>query len=1033
MLLKETNIKKELFYCFISGTLSFITVYIFLGLHGLDLNVPFQYWGDAFGGLTAAQNFITGNGRYLFPNMGAPGVVSNINIPDTTSIHYFGMWILSLFIKEAGLLVNILYIFSFIAIAISATISLRLLNIGSITSVIGGVLYSLLPYHFTRGTGHLFLSTYFIIPFACVIILWLMNGEIIFNKPDLNIKKIYKKILSIFPIKTIFAIIFTILIGMDNIYYAIFALLGITFSILWNQLNNFNINRLLFSLIILAILILTLMINLIPFIFSIFSGIDSGLEGSREIRDVEFYSLKFSQLVLPNRSHRIPLLAEIRNYYDNIISISNNENSNSTLGMFISIGLIMSLFIAMRYKVKNNINYYIKNSAILNVFMIILGSVGGISSIISFFISSLRCYNRLSIYIAFYSLFIVIYFIEYLLQKCKITNYIKYIIILFIGILAILDITVPSNKDNTNTKVKYYSDKSFVKKIEDITPENSMIFQLPFVPSRHHAHFVNMGVYQQFTPFVHSNTLKWSYRATSNSIAERWQSYVASKPADEMLKHLAGVGFNGLYIDKNGYSTSDEYNIIRNKIIEITGVEPIVSNNGRLEYFLLTEYFLDLVKTFNQQEVKIYSNWNKIIITDFNKSLNVSNKFDETLLSGWNAIEPWGVWSQGKTSNICFVILEKTDLTLRFDFDLFPSPTRFNVEVNGFKIESYESIGRCEIIIPVKKEYLTEKDGEFPVNIQFNIENPLSPSRDKRIIGIGLKNYVIRKGSYLDELEKITDYNMILNVSNNFNNTLISGWNIMEPWGVWSQGKTSKISFVILEKRDLVLRFYFDLFPNPTRFNVEVNGIKLESYERVGRCEVIVSIKEEYLTEESGVFPVNIQFNIENPLSPGGGDPRIIGIGLKNYTISTGIYSYVNNLKRVTDFNKVLNVSNDFDNTLISGWNIMEPWGVWSQGKTSKISFVILEKRDLVLHFNFDLFPNPTKFNVEVNGIKLESYEKVGRCEVIVFVKKEYLTEESGVFPVNIQFNIENPLNPGGGDSRIIGIGLTNYIINVEK
>jgi len=152
-------------------------------------------------------------------------------------------------------------------------------------------------------------------------------------------------------------------------------------------------------------------------------------------------------------------------------------------------------------------------------------------------------------------------------------------------------------------------DKEFIEEIEKLTPAGSMVFQLPFVRYNHIDFYKNMGTYDHYYPFIHSKTLKWSYRAPLFSAVERWQMLVAGSTVDNMLKHLAGVGFAGVYLDKFGYD-SDEYNKLRNSIIKITGIEPITSKNKRMEYLYLGEYFENMKKGFNVAEKKIYENWN---------------------------------------------------------------------------------------------------------------------------------------------------------------------------------------------------------------------------------------------------------------------------------------------------------------------------------------------------------------------------------------------------------------------------------------
>lgn len=731
--MKKLNNKvwSEILYGILSGVISLILAYIIFDLKHIDLNVPFTYVGDAMDTLKVAQNFITGGGRFLFPNMGAPGMVTTENIPDICTIQYFCMWLLSFVIKRQGLLVNVYYLLTFVTISASTTISLRILRNSVGLSILGGILYAFLPYHFLRGESHIFLSTYAMVPLTCVLTIWMMNGELNFNNFKNNKNRIF------------IAIIIALYIGFNNTYYIYFAGILMSFSTIVNFIKNRDWVILKNNIKLLLITIVSIVINLIPYFIARFENLKYGLEGTRTLRDVELYSLKFSQLVLPIQNHRIDLFAKIRQAYDNSVSISINENIGSTLGIFMSIGLILSIFIIMCVRKHEDDN--IISCAILNVFILVLASVGGISSIIVFILKDFRCYNRLSVFVAFYSLVTIIYYLESILMKIP-KDYFRKIIIILIGCISILDITPKSyiQKDavdyNSNN---YYMHEDFIRDIENITPKESMIFQLPFIGSNYHTGYKKMGVYQQFYPFIHSTKLKWSYRAQSGSTAEKWQKKIASLPTEQMLKYLASVKFSGIYIDCDGYE-DDEADKLIDDIARITNVQPIYSNNRRLVYFYLDKYMEELRNSFDKQEQLIYSNWENMgytLLQQKQTNLNVSDKFYDILLDGWSNIEDWGVWSDGNNASIGFCILEKHDIEVDMKFEKIIDPLEFDILVNNRKIGEYSITNNQDSLkFSINKDILEETNNLFNINIEFQIKNPKSPNEyDNRLLGIGLK------------------------------------------------------------------------------------------------------------------------------------------------------------------------------------------------------------------------------------------------------------------------------------------------------
>ena len=741
--------KKELFYCSLSGCIGIIAAYFFLGLNNIDLTVPFSYSLDALHVLRFAQNYVTGGGRFYHPNMGAPGTFTMANWPDVfANTAHMGMWFLSLFINCAGLLVNVFYICTFATISIAATLSLRLLRVAPSVSIMGGVLYSLLPYHLFRGIYHLWLSEYSIVPLACVLILWIMNGELSFNNPITTQKNIFKKIPAYFNRKIAFSLIIAIFIGLATPPYMMFACLGIIFALGWNFLETRDIKKTLAPAVVLVMIFLTVAINFIPYFLTVINNMESALIGTRSSRDVELFSLKLIQLILPTLNHRIPLFERITSYYYNHINISFNENAFSSLGLLMSIGFLASLYIAMSRRKSNLININVKNSSILNVFMLLLGSVGGFASLIAFFTSTNRAYNRISLFIAFYALFISCRFLSAFFKRYNFHKSIVVVLVVVIGVLSSFDQVSPVHASRSRRhEERFNMHRMFIEEIEYITPEGSMIFQLPFLPFDHHVNYNAIDKYELFIPFIHSNSLRWSYTAQSRSAAERWQRKVSNMETGEMMKHLAAVGFRGLYIDTFGFS-EEKNNEMRYEIVSITGVTPIVSKDGRMVYFYLGDYFEILLNTLSENERRRFSSWDNclpiIISQNYGKIYNSSNQFGGMLTSGWSSVENWGVWSNDNVAKISFATFDKSDLTINMHFDVFPNPLFFSIYVNNVKVNDYVFSGSGHsLTLTIFEDYLIESGGLYNVVIRFNIENPKSPGADPRILGIGLHRLII--------------------------------------------------------------------------------------------------------------------------------------------------------------------------------------------------------------------------------------------------------------------------------------------------
>src|SRR5690606_17161453 len=124
---------------------------------------------------------------------------------------------------------------------------------------------------------------------------------------------------------------------------------------------------------------------------------------------------------------------------------------------------------------------------LLNISAVLLATIGGFGSIFALLISpQIRAYNRISVYIAFISLFALAVLIDLLIKKYNKSklHYTAMVgVICILIIIGILDQTDRSLIPNYQLlKEEYLNDREFVGNIESSVPESSIIYQLPYVP-----------------------------------------------------------------------------------------------------------------------------------------------------------------------------------------------------------------------------------------------------------------------------------------------------------------------------------------------------------------------------------------------------------------------------------------------------------------------------------------------------------------------------------------------------------------------
>jgi phosphoglycerol transferase len=127
-----------------------------------------------------------------------------------------------------------------------------------------------------------------------------------------------------------------------------------------------------------------------------------------------------------------------------------------------------------------------------------------------------------------------------------------------------------------------------------------MIFQLPYIPFPEYPSVNQMKDYDHFRAYLHSKNLRWSYGAMKGREGDVWQKQISSAPLSELVLKLAFAGFNGIYIDRYGYV--DKGAQIESEIAEKLGSNPVISGNGRLVFFNMTEFNKRLKERYAEPE-----------------------------------------------------------------------------------------------------------------------------------------------------------------------------------------------------------------------------------------------------------------------------------------------------------------------------------------------------------------------------------------------------------------------------------------------
>ncbi|MDT4896044.1 MAG: hypothetical protein QOH25_1121 [Acidobacteriota bacterium] len=550
-----------------------------------DLKIPFAYFGDALLVNVATKGAMEEGWWFHNSSLGAPADLKYYVFPAIDNFHFLWIKVISIFTSNHALTINLFYLLTFPLTTITSLYFFRHFKFSYSAALLGSLLYTFLPYHFFR-SYHLFLAAYYLLPLMILVMLWLCSGEpflvdFVENKrwPKLELKSY----------KAIFSISVCALVGSCGIYYPFFSCFLLLIAGISASIGRKSIYPLVAPIILVGFMSLVVLINLSPrLIYQHNHGASS--VGVRRVQDAEYLGLKITQLILPIGGHRIPSLAELKYQYN--LGPLVTENDTASLGMVASIGFLILIFWLFFKKAKIPM---LNHLSILNGSALLLATIGGFGSLFALLISpQIRGYNRISVFIAFFSLIAVAQLLDAFSRKYLKSHraqlcYLSFLsLVIVAGVLDQTSTTFFFVPEYDKIKNEYQSDSDFVNNVEASLPARAMIFQLPYVPFPENPPVNKMVDYEHLKGYLHSKTLRWSYGTIKGEKDDLWQNSVAAKPVDEFVEEISRAGFMGIYINRDGYA--DDAAKLETELTALLGVKPLASRKGNLIFFNLVDY-----------------------------------------------------------------------------------------------------------------------------------------------------------------------------------------------------------------------------------------------------------------------------------------------------------------------------------------------------------------------------------------------------------------------------------------------------------
>lgn len=568
-----------------------VIVYVLMDMKNFDLAYPMSYdGGDGMSYLANAVMLTEGSTVVETDRLGAPYGYTGYDFY-ASSFHGFDNMLLKILVgitNQPALAVNLLFLLLFPMISLSSYFVLRQMRVKQWVAVGGALTYAFMPYLFMRGMNHFVLASYYFVPVSILYCVWIYQDDnfMCFNKGFFKNWKNW------------FAIILSACIANNGIaYYAFFTCFFLVVTGLVKALKEKKLRYFGKACSLIGFVVLFMLISLIPtFNYILKNGVnDEGVV--RTIDGVETYSLKIAQLFMPLNSHGNSYLEGIINEYNEAMPLV-NENYMSYLGVMGCIGFLILLVVLFLKNMGDDKPFKVQLEilSLLNIAGILLATIGGFGSLFGLLVTAMiRCYNRISIFIAFIAIAAVCILLSVLCDR--IWSIEKYGAVvrncIYGGFAAVISFVMlwgiwfqyPGLMyDYMGFKEYFISDKEFIESIEARLPEGAMIYQLPYHEYPEGGSVNDMNDYDLWVGYIHSKNLRWSYGGVVGREADNWLRTIDNSDIPDMIKKIKEKGFQGIYIDRRAYEDDELYEL-ESKLEKELGVQPMISGNKKLSFF----------------------------------------------------------------------------------------------------------------------------------------------------------------------------------------------------------------------------------------------------------------------------------------------------------------------------------------------------------------------------------------------------------------------------------------------------------------
>jgi phosphoglycerol transferase len=592
--LQRSPVRRNLLTAVAAGSLSLLLTCFVMRLWRFDLNVPAVYWGDALYVNVLVKALTEGRWNYHIARLGAPFGLDAVDFPYGCTLDLAIIKILTAITRNPFLSTNLYWLLTIAMAGAFAALFLRSLRISHIAGASFATLFAIIPSVFFRNISHLH-SVQFIVPAAAYLGVELARGRV-FGNPASN-RASEKR--SISRRTLLLSLAICAVIGLTFTYWGFFACIVIAVGALIGTCRSGNRKIVVTALLYVAIIGT---VSVAEKSASLFYWYKNGYNRAiwyKRPSEADTYALGIRQMLTPIPNHPLPLMRSIRDKIK-AAGFPNDakESFYAALGTVGVMGFLILTCVAVgrpRGRILGDARLRILSGFV--VAFVLIGGAGGFGSLFNVFVvHEFRAYNRISPFVALFSLAAVAITVDALLAGKK-----RYLQGLLCGSLVIFgafdQISLAPFGNREHERQRFYEDQFFIRQLESRLPAGTMVFQLPYEDFLYGGRRERMLPGDQMRPYLHSKTLRWSWGAMSGR-NNNWTKITSDLPLDQLIERISFAGFGGLLIDRYGYKDSR----IERAVLSYLGPASKFDLGGRWVFFDLRAFREKLESSLSREE-----------------------------------------------------------------------------------------------------------------------------------------------------------------------------------------------------------------------------------------------------------------------------------------------------------------------------------------------------------------------------------------------------------------------------------------------